>query len=71
MFSFRHRQSEKGSARTPVSDKRASRKPSFGLCSAARSARSIGYTGLSIRTMGILRMRAINHRFWNSLRSLR
>src|SRR5215212_11576105 len=34
----------------------ASRKPSFVLCRYVRTARSVDYTGLSIRTMGILRL---------------
>src|SRR5215218_6276806 len=40
----------------PVSDKRASRKSSFVLCSASRAARSICYTGLSSQGTGVSRI---------------
>ena len=59
-----------------VSDKRASRKPKCVLCSAVRTARSIGYTGLSTSTHLISQNPHsanvfLNHRFWYSIKKLR
>src|SRR5215217_4010135 len=69
----------------PVSGDDYSRKPSFRytgfsestfvLCSAVRTARSIGYTGLSTSTHLISQNRGsanvfLNHRFWYSIKKL-
>src|SRR5215210_7521167 len=42
----------------PVSDKRASRKPSFVLCSDGHTARSVGYTGLPSQEGGVAQSRS-------------